>query len=405
MAEVDVVAIPSKANYVAFDALRLGRSTQQVVGRLLRFWDARNIKKDGQFMGIVLLLLDEKCSVIQAFIPAALASHFRQVLREGIIFNVSGFEVGRCTKLYKITDHPFLLRFLPATTIIEVSDVGPTIEREKFMLRNFDNLQALANTNIELPGQITFVQGSNLNDPTSTQRLVLRYRIDSSVIVYLSLWDDVAATFRAHLSSGDTIYSVMLITTVNPKMFGGNLYLNSTPATSFFFLQQHSTNPRVYQKVRILLNKVKGATSFDYLKTVGGVVHESFKAACHARGLLDGDKEWHDAMDEAAQWSTSYLLRSLFVLILIYCEVSEPLKLWSHCWESMADDVLRKQQRVLNFPQLELKAKELEKYTLIEIETLLRQHEKSLSDYPEMPQPEKSILEEGMEKHPEKPMV
>lgn len=60
MAEVDVVAIPSKANYVAFDALRLGRSTQQVVGRLLRFWDARNIKKDGQFMGIVLLLLDEK---------------------------------------------------------------------------------------------------------------------------------------------------------------------------------------------------------------------------------------------------------------------------------------------------------------------------------------------------------
>ncbi|KAG7657480.1 hypothetical protein ISN44_As01g045490, partial [Arabidopsis suecica] len=123
MAEVDVVAIPSKANYVAFDALRLGRSTQQVVGRLLRFWDA-----------------------------PALASHFRQVLREGIIFNVSGFEVGRCTKLYKITDNPFLLRFLPATTIIEVSDVGPTIEREKFMLRNFDNLQALANTNIELPG-------------------------------------------------------------------------------------------------------------------------------------------------------------------------------------------------------------------------------------------------------------
>jgi len=75
-------------------------------------------------------------------------------LREGIIFNVSGFEVGRCTKIYKITDNPFLLRFLPATTIIEVSDVGPTIESEKFMLRNFDNLQALANTNIELPGNI-----------------------------------------------------------------------------------------------------------------------------------------------------------------------------------------------------------------------------------------------------------
>jgi len=51
VAAVDVVAIPSETNYVAFDALRLGRFTQQVVGRLLRFWDARNIKKDGQFHG------------------------------------------------------------------------------------------------------------------------------------------------------------------------------------------------------------------------------------------------------------------------------------------------------------------------------------------------------------------
>lgn len=155
----------------------------------------------------------------------------------------------------------------------------------------------------------------------------------------------------------------------------------------------HPTAGDLYY-LRILLNDVKGATSFDYLKTVGGVIHESFKAACYARGLLDGDKEWHDAMDEASQWATSYLLRSLFVLILIYCEVSQPLKLWNHCWKYMADDVLRKQQKVLNFPKLDLKPEELMQYTLIEIETLLRQHERSLTDYPEMPQPQKTILEE-----------
>ncbi|KAL0712899.1 hypothetical protein Bca4012_019877 [Brassica carinata] len=27
----------------------------------------------------------------------------------------------------------------------------------------------------------------------------------------------------------------MVVTTVNPKLFGGNLYLNSTPATKFYF--------------------------------------------------------------------------------------------------------------------------------------------------------------------------
>ncbi|KAH0930709.1 hypothetical protein HID58_016436 [Brassica napus] len=44
----------------AFDALRLGRSSQFIVAWLLRFWDSENIKKYGKFMGITLLLFDEK---------------------------------------------------------------------------------------------------------------------------------------------------------------------------------------------------------------------------------------------------------------------------------------------------------------------------------------------------------
>ncbi|KFK39717.1 hypothetical protein AALP_AA3G279600 [Arabis alpina] len=90
MASVNVVAIPSQDNYVTFDDLRLGRSSQQIVGRLLRFWDARNIKKDGQFLGIVLLLQNEKSSTIHGFIPAARANDYRDVLHEGLIFKANG---------------------------------------------------------------------------------------------------------------------------------------------------------------------------------------------------------------------------------------------------------------------------------------------------------------------------
>ncbi|XP_033135202.1 uncharacterized protein LOC103838925 isoform X2 [Brassica rapa] len=56
-----------------------------------------------------------------------------------------------------------------------------------------------------------------------------------TVVVSLSLWDDAAANFRGLINSGDRTQSVMVVTTVNPKIFGGNLYLNSTPATQFYF--------------------------------------------------------------------------------------------------------------------------------------------------------------------------
>ncbi|KAJ4894790.1 Rep_fac-A_C domain-containing protein [Raphanus sativus] len=47
----------------SFDAIRLGRSAQFIVARLLCFWDSRNIMKQGEFMGITLLFLDEQNSV------------------------------------------------------------------------------------------------------------------------------------------------------------------------------------------------------------------------------------------------------------------------------------------------------------------------------------------------------
>ena len=41
----------------------------------------------------------------------------------------------------------------------------------------------------------------------------------------------------------------------------------------------------------MLLNVVKGATSFDEIKTVNGQLCPSFKAACFALGLLDDSGE------------------------------------------------------------------------------------------------------------------
>jgi len=45
--------------------------------------------------------------------------------------------------------------------------------------------------------------------------------------------------------------------------------------------------------LRMLLNCVKGATSYEHLQIMDGTEHDTFKHACIAIGLLADDNEWH----------------------------------------------------------------------------------------------------------------
>lgn len=53
-----------------------------------------------------------------------------------------------------------------------------------------------------------------------------------------------------------------------------------------------SAGERYY--LRMLLNVVKGATSFEDIRTVNGVLHPTFRSACTALGLLGDYKEWEE---------------------------------------------------------------------------------------------------------------
>jgi hypothetical protein len=56
--------------------------------------------------------------------------------------------------------------------------------------------------------------------------------------------------------------------------------------------------------LRMLLNYVKGATSYEHLRIVDGTKHDTFKDACITMGLLVDDNEWHQALEEIGLWAS-----------------------------------------------------------------------------------------------------
>jgi len=83
----------------------------------------------------------------------------------------------------------------------------------------------------------------------------------------------------------------------------------------------HPTSGERYY-LRMLLNYIKGATSYGHLQTVDGRVPDTFKDACIAMGLLADDNEWDQALEEADVWALGRQLRDMFASMLMFCEVT-----------------------------------------------------------------------------------
>ncbi|XP_068994247.1 uncharacterized protein [Neodiprion pinetum] len=90
--------------------------------------------------------------------------------------------------------------------------------------------------------------------------------------------------------------------------------------------------------LRMILHHVRGPTSFQDLKTVDGIVEETYQAAYRDRGL-ENDNQWEITLREASISQCPLKLRELFVVILLFCFPSEPLNLWDTFKDDLCQDI------------------------------------------------------------------
>jgi hypothetical protein len=153
----------------------------------------------------------------------------------------------------------------------------------------------------------------------------------------------------------------------------------------------HLTSGECYY-LRMLLNYVKGATSYEHLRIVDGREHDIFKDACIVMGLLADDNEWHQALEEVGVWASGRQLRDMLASMLMFCEVMNPRQLWDAHWEFLSDDIEIMTRCEHDDPTITLSEDALKDRALYEIDQVLMCMDTAWMIFQRFPSPITSFL-------------
>ncbi|OWY92329.1 Helitron helicase, partial [Phytophthora megakarya] len=93
--------------------------------------------------------------------------------------------------------------------------------------------------------------------------------------------------------------------------------------------------------LRILLCHRRSPKSFEDIRTINGVVHETFHDAALAAGYLEDDREWEECLAEAVSFKMPYALRQLFGTILVYSLPDHASALWDRFKKDFSEDYFK----------------------------------------------------------------
>nr|XP_017187377.2 uncharacterized protein LOC108173217 [Malus domestica] len=150
--------------------------------------------------------------------------------------------------------------------------------------------------------------------------------------------------------------------------------MNHNKVIGRIYAVSHDEGEKFY--LRILLNHVKGPTSFTNLRTINGVLHPTYKQAAQQR-LLEIDDSIRQCLLEASTIQMSSALRRLFATILVYCAPIGVQGLWDEFYPFMIEDYVSTTNITLTLATNIL---------LRELNALLVQFNKSIKefDFPQM---------------------
>ncbi|XP_076925669.1 uncharacterized protein LOC143588594 [Bidens hawaiensis] len=152
---------------------------------------------------------------------------------------------------------------------------------------------------------------------------------------------------------------------------------------------------RNYEHAR-RLSYAQFPTQFVWKINITAKMGRKAKYACYRRGLLDDDKEYIEAIEEASHIANGYYLRNLFAIMPITSSLSRPDYVWDNTWQFLVNGILYHQQKKHKNPGLSLSDEQLKNLALLQIEEFLVSNNPSLRRFSHMPFPDQESVSTSM---------
>ncbi|CAF2140580.1 unnamed protein product [Brassica napus] len=212
---------------MSFKDVKFGAHGCELRFRLIHLWEARNE------------------TVIQGFIPAGRIDTYLPHMKVGGIYRLNSFYGSNNKTLYRVAEPSVTITFSSYSVLSDLEDSSVCFPEDRFRFHGYEEFDAACDLRRDLydyVGHIKLVNGQVLNDSlvlddaeiASSRRVLLHVQTHDGPVMKLYLWDKAASDFSGKFKASGGAASVILVTTLNPKRFGGVLTLSSMTSSRVF---------------------------------------------------------------------------------------------------------------------------------------------------------------------------
>ncbi|KAL0825274.1 hypothetical protein Bca101_048951 [Brassica carinata] len=229
---------------ITFKDVTFGPHEDEVEFRLIHFWEAWNVQTK-VLIGLEMLLIDEEESVIQGFIPYGRIETYLPHMKAGCTYRLNKFFGSKSNTIYRVAEPDVTISFSWNSVLSVPEDSSIRFPEDQFRIhgvREFDAASELRGDLYDYIGHIKLVNGKVPSDSllldeaeiAAPRRVELHVQTHDDPVMKLYLWDKAAFEFCEKFKASGGTARVILVTTLNPKRFGGILSLSAMASSRVF---------------------------------------------------------------------------------------------------------------------------------------------------------------------------